>query len=176
MKCPNDYSKFDDLKDECLECPQYQPCKEGKFQSKEVVKRHTYAVAEEWYPYFIDELLSLKSEYYMREAELRMMFYHELGRRLIEEVLENKQNKGRAQYGEKILHECVNFLNISISNIYSAIKFYRMYPKLEDCPAVNWSKAKKLIANDGDTKVLSECLHKHTEMRKFCKDCHRQVK
>ena len=66
MRCPNDFPRFDSLNETCIECPLRGECKDGKveFPSKALAKK-SYHVAisqfGEWYPYFLDELLSQQS-------------------------------------------------------------------------------------------------------------------
>ncbi len=128
----------------------------------------------EWLPYFLDELKALKNEYIVRESELRMWFYHQMGKKIIEEVLDNQD---RANYGEQILHDSAECLDIALTNVYCAVRFAKMYKKLEDCPAQNWTQTKKLLTANGDTKVLGKCDHKNTEKRKrdYCLDCGKWV-
>lgn len=125
----------------------------------------------EWYPYWLDELTSLKSEFIARANDLKLDYFHTIGVK-VREGLEQCKKK----YGEQLMQDSADRLGIGLTTLYYCKNFAEMYPKIDDCPAVSWSKAKKLIDAKGDVKVLSqECEHPNKIQVWWCTKCRKKI-
>lgn len=161
MNCPLNYkTPYDVLREECQKC-----------LTKVCLLPSVNHDIGEWYPYWLDELTSLKSEFIARANDLKLDYFHTVGVK-IKAGLEQAKKK----YGEQLMQDAAGRLGVGLTTLYYCRNFAEMYPKLDDCPAVSWSKAKKLIDAKGDVKVLSqECKHDDFELVKWCRKCHRRV-
>jgi len=127
----------------------------------------------EWFPYFLDELESIKIEHMKLVRTTMLECYHAIGERINKEF---KDKKKADTYGEKIMHEASKRLKISESYLYEMRAFSAMYPDLLKCPVDTWNSARKLVKAEGDMKgLLEECKHENTVMVKWCNECHRRV-
>ena len=146
--CPEGYeTPYDILRDGCVDC-----------KDRVCLLPDTTNEYGEWYAYFIDSLVTTTGAYRERAQIMTMEYYYDIGKEIIETVLDNKE---RAKYGDKIFHSVEKDLKnqgvkICKTDLYASVAMVRKYPRLEDCPARNWTSCKKLIGAGGDVKVLGE--------------------
>ena len=167
MSIPNDCTKsFDTLNETCSECVYTkETC---PYQNKSVDLTR-YEIQEEWFGYYLDELKALKTEYRQAFTDMLMDFKHAIGTYVAEAINEHSKSDN---YGKKIVQDSAKHLNMGVRDLYYCISFASKWKKLDDCPASDWTEAKKLL--DGREKK-KECRHKHTQMIEVCSDCNKRI-
>ena len=99
-------------------------------------------IRTEWYDSLVNDCKSIITGAVITSRWALVEGYHQLGERITEE----NNNFERAKiYGEKIVHDLAQSLNISKRTLYYAIQFYQKYPDLYQVPEgknITWNKIK----------------------------------
>ena len=167
MNIPADCTKeYDVLNEPCSECVYTKDT--CPYQNKSV-NLERYEIQEEWFGYYLDDLLATKTEYLQIATDLLMDFKHAIGTKITNAIKEHSRSDN---YGKKIVHESAKCLNMGERDLYYCVAFAGKWKRLDDCPARNWTEAKKMLDGKEQRK---ECRHKNTETRIYCVDCNRRI-
>lgn len=142
MLCPNSYTSFETLRQECIDCT-----------TKECMIPEPKTEYGLWYDEMIDDIKSQVTEFQFTARWAIIEMKHSMGMRIVQDY-DKWQN-----YGDGILQRIAESLSCSYETVAKCVQFARKYPDVNQLPVgknANWGAVLKLLPDNSEPKQEPE--------------------